>query len=373
MSEEVEEPKVVDKEAFKKYTELRELISSQSVKTYEWEGENITVNLNTSPRNWNVIRVKYPEELRKLMDEDHKQLKSWHGKSIQIKVKAYGTKYKSHLKDSYSILSKRKEEIIEYFGRHFNVRDVHKIIVQDWALESVDVAAVTRIFRENIDLIEEKKIEYQRSHSNVRLGHKRSRLDELTYLYEDRKSKYTSSHKAEDYKLLLTTIDQIRKEVEGEKFTFEGKIEVDIESTLKIHVQQQAIKGLNINSVIISRVASRLGLPSRYFIDSLNKSFYAKHSGFSIERAIEEENPLYPSQVTYDWDEIKRNEVHRQKRDEDLKIQEQPTNSQLKLDNLKKRLLNDINSRIVDVETTKDRVNRMDNVANPTNNENDRL
>jgi hypothetical protein len=53
---------------------------------------------------------------------------------------------------------------------------------------------------------------FKLSHVDMRLGVKRSRLEELTYLYGLQKEKFEETKRNDNYNLLLRTLEQIRKE-----------------------------------------------------------------------------------------------------------------------------------------------------------------
>jgi AraC-like DNA-binding protein len=199
---------------------------------------------------------------------------------------------------------KRSEEILDLFGKFYSGTEVHKIITTEWKYRTVKYDWVLKFQRENVEMIEQLRDEYQKNVSNVRLVHKRSRLDELSGLYQSRKAKYEQSESREDYKLLLITIEQIRKEIEGQRLTIDGHIQVEHEHRIQEHVNTEILKHLNINDLIVSRLCARLKMSPKYLLYRLHQSYYKKFTGFLPKQTETESVPIYPSSIVYDFDNI---------------------------------------------------------------------
>jgi hypothetical protein len=184
----------------------------------------------------------------------------------------------------------------------------------------VNYTTVENFRKRHLDRIKEKQEEYKRDYSDVRLGHKRSRLDELQYLYNHRKQKYEESENKDDYKLLLQTIEQIRKEVEGDKFTIDGHLTMDVEHTVNLHIQNEVLKNIVINDIIVGRLSARIGVDSRVLINKLHNSYYAKFTGFDTSQADSlDEVPIYPSKFVYNFDDLERHSLELKNKEEDFK------------------------------------------------------
>lgn len=231
-------------------------------------------------------------------------------KLTAVKRKAFGQKQggKNKEKGSSTLLGTRQTELIEYFGRMFSTDEVHKLVNKEWGLP-VSIHEVKK-FRAAHGQEIEKRIEvFKASYSDIRLGVKRSRLEELTYLYGRAKEKYLGSDAREDYKLLLSTLEHIRKESEGDRLTIEGKVDVSYEANMHAHLRSEVYKSLNLKEIILGRVAARMGISPVKLIYSLNNSFYNQFSnvtGEYDEEAVKGKEMTYPSQMNYDFERIKR-------------------------------------------------------------------
>lgn len=238
-------------------------------------------------------------------------------------TQAYGTHVRHDgvakaKKGIQSPMLQRKEEIIELFGRMFSIKEVHEVCLKEWDLKVTTGALV--VFRDsNKQVILQKIEEYKRTYDNVRLGHKRPRLEELSWMFEKRKRLYASTGKVEDHRLMLQTLEQIRKEVEGDTLRIDGNMNVNLEMTIQNQVENDLMKYANIKEIIISRVSSRLGLDPVKMLTSIKNSFYAKR--LAMVEDIKPEDVEYPSTQTYDFNRIEA--INRQI--EDRKETEQQT------------------------------------------------
>ena len=70
---------------------------------------------------------------------------------------------------------------------------------------------IKNVIKENITKIKELQENFKKDYSDIRLGYKGSRLEELQYIYNNRKSIYSKSNSREDEKELMTLIESIKK------------------------------------------------------------------------------------------------------------------------------------------------------------------
>lgn len=194
-----------------------------------------------------------------------------------------------------TILSFKMEEVKDLFGKFFSASEVTKIINETWGFP-IGLGAVEHFRVKFAADIEKRREKYKASYTDSRLFQKRSRLDELLYLYENRKQKYKQTESREDYKLLLGTLEQIRKESEGDRLMVEGRIDINVEQNIRMHVRQEVMKNISIQELVLGRVAARMGKSYAVLVQSLNNSYYAKFDDKS-EMAMSS----YPSAQNYDF------------------------------------------------------------------------
>lgn len=302
------------------------------------------------------------ENLKKRLLEKRKEYDIERGHLMILKNKAFGI-FKSPKSESIrdSILDVRKTEILELFGKFYNLTEVHRILINEYKLET-NFVSLENFRVKHLDQIKELQEEYVRDYSDIRLTHKKSRLEELNELFIGRKNIYNTTKKGEDYKLLLQTIEQIKREVEGDIVTINGNINLNIEQTLTSHIYQELIKGLAIKEIILSRVAARTNTNPYYLLSRLIHSYYSKFNGFDDTQEINEdiEINLYPSQLIYNFDEIKNlNELKKQERRELQKLDNIEEVKFEEISDIKKDLINRIKSNSLRLEEEKNNLDKI--------------
>jgi hypothetical protein len=220
--------------------------------------------------------------------------------------KCYGTiiDSKGNYAHTGNKFAPKSAEIIELFGRMFSTREVHEIVVKQFQITCSHQAIIN--FREkNISEINAKIEQHQRSYSDIRLGHKRSRLEELIWIYGSRKRLYEVTKKGDDHRLLLMTLEQIRKEIEGDSLRIDGTLTHNVEVTVQQHIHNELFVNFPLKEIIMARVAAKLKLDPTQLISQLNRSYYN-----NFITGTTDEIPAYPSTQTYDFDKIRR--IHKQ-------------------------------------------------------------
>lgn len=250
----------------------------------------------------------------------------------------------------WELAMKRSQEILDLFGKMYSGQEVHRIITTEWELPNVKYDFVLKFQRENLDTIATLKNEYQKDISSVRLIHKKSRLEELSELYQGRRVKYSETESRADYDLLLKTIEQIRRESEGQVLTINGQIKIEHEVAIQDHITSEIMKHININDLIISRLCSRIGVNPKLILYRLHNSYYKKFTGFLPSEKGNRKEIIYPSQIVYDFNRIKElsNEVAIQDAEY---IEEDKLESPEESSNLKNLLVKKIQERKREIDS----------------------
>lgn len=352
---------VVDFEAYRTYLSYKKRIDNPKYRFIDTSDEEIMVDLAT-PVHIIERKIQYlPSEERKTILEQCKAYRVISGKTSIWKLRAFKIPAKQ-LREA-QILDIRSSEVFEMFARMYSIDEIHRIINQEWEIP-LEKGALEAFRRIHLVEIREKQIEKNRSWDGVRLGWKRSRLEELALLYEDRKSKYLTTRKSEDYKLLLQTIEQIRKEVEGDKITIDGDITNRVEEVINRHINFEVMAKMNILQIILSRVSFTQKVNPLYLLYRLQTSYYAKHTGFGGK--IEENMPVqHPSKLVYDFDDLERKNreieyqdtLMKEKLEADVKVL--PTENAT-LDKFQKDLLDKIKKKRLEVNQAQFQVDQED-------------
>lgn len=256
---------------------------------------------------------KHIEHLSPKEQEDILELKrkynQMRAKVTTAKALAFGRagRYGGAKKENLAVykLSPFEEDIIELLGRMFTVAEVVRIMGEDNGV-IVTEDDVKSVLRKHIVEIEKKREEFRNRVTDVRLYNKRPRLEELAWMYSKMKARYVALNSVDAYNSMLRTLEQIRKEAEGDIININGVLDVNIEVTIQNHIQKEILKTINLKEIILGRVASRMNYDVGKLIAGLHNSYYAKFVDISGDFDPNAEMS-YPSNSAYDFAEIERN------------------------------------------------------------------
>lgn len=193
-------------------------------------------------------------------------------------------------------------DIIELLGRMFTITEVVQILGEENGAV-VTEKDVRKVFKEHIVEIEKLREEFRNKVTDVRLYNKRPRLEELAWMYGKMKNRFKVNNSSEAYNSMLRTLEQIRKEAEGDILTVNGVVDVNIEAQIQEHIQQEIYKTINLKEIILGRVAARMGYDPAKLIAGLHNSYYAKFVQISGDFE-EDAEMVYPSSQAYDFTQI---------------------------------------------------------------------
>lgn len=260
---------------------------------------------------------KHIEHLSPKEQEDIWELKRRYnqlrGKISAAKAKAYGTsgRYGASKRKEIAILNRLspfEEDIIELLGRMFSIAEVVKIMGEDNGIICTE-DDVKKIFKKHIAEIEKKREEFRNKVTDVRLYNKRPRLEELAWMYAKMKARFVALNGIDAYNSMLRTLEQIRKEAEGDILNINGVLDVNVEVQIQAHIQQEILKTVNLKEIILGRVAARMNYDPTKLIAGLHNSYYAKFVEISGDYDPNAEMK-YPSASPYDFTAIERQANH---------------------------------------------------------------
>lgn len=290
---------VVDKKAYIKYITYSRnpIIKNYFVETSE--GENI--NLRTAPQ-W--IR-KYIAHLTPREQEEIMQKKQeWQRINMKMRVAESAAFGKKHGKVGRPKQDSVEHDIVELLGRMFTIPEVVRIMGEDNEI-IVTEDQVRAVLKRRLVDIERKREEYRNKVADVRLYNKRPRLEELAWMYSKMKMRYVAYNGIDAYNAMLRTLEQVRKEAEGDQININGALEVNVNVEIQAHIQKEILKTINLKEIIIGRICARMGYDTKKLIASLHNSYYSKFVQISGEFDPNAEME-YPSLINYDYNEIER-------------------------------------------------------------------
>lgn len=263
------------------------------------------------------------EEQTKMMKlkEVHYQIKA---KKMNLLKKAYGnfsTKPKNAIT---SPLEARKLEIIELFGRMFTIAEVQRVCIEKFKFKKLSKDELITFRAKHLDAITQKLEVFKREFTDLRLAIKKGRLEELVILYGDRKKIYEITKKADDHRLLLATLQQIKGEAEVDTLRIEGDFNVNIDAVIRNQAEQEILKTINIKEIVLARIAARANVPVKMFLGQIERSWYNRIFTEETTEEAEFEEIKSPSAQTYDFDRIAQINAQRE------------TTKQLEISNIEK-------------------------------------
>lgn len=233
--------------------------------------------------------------------------------------------------------------ILDLSGRFYKPEEIHRVLCEDFEITSVTVNQIKNVVKDNLNKIKSLQEEYQKDYSDVRLAYKRSRLEELQQMYNNRKSQYSkNNYNREDEKALLGLLESIKKEIQGD-MVINANVNLQIEEKSNFFIEQEMLKSLNISMFVLARICGRMNVNPNLVLSRLAHSRYAQFSGYS-EKGLSPTaatDPIdYASNIVYNWPQIEAQNEERIKEEIVLaKLPEVETPKILTLkDKLKKRL-----------------------------------
>lgn len=297
---------VVDPKQYKKMLALERHPTIRNTIHITSEGKEINIGMLPHMLRKRIEHLA-PKEQDDIMELKRKynvlRAKITTAKSLAFgRAGCYGGKKKGEVK-KYQ-LTPFEEDIMELLGRMFTTTEVVKIMYEDNGIECNE-EDVKEVLKKHIVEIERKREEFRNRVSDVRLYNKRPRLEELAWMYGKMKNRYISLNGIEAYNAMIRTLEQIRKEAEGDVLNINGALDVNIEVTIQNHIQKEILKTINLKEIILGRVAARMNFDPKKLVAGLHNSYYAKFVDISGEYD-EDAEMNYPSNTAYDFTAIEK-------------------------------------------------------------------
>ena len=305
-------PEIVDSVAWKKYLVMKESATLKRIHVLASDGTEI--NLLWFPRKLN-------ETIKHLSTSEREEILELY--SARRKAQITANRLLAVARGSFDLARKRKqaekaehaalhlsdvslvEDVKELLGKMFTPREVVRILAESREIE-VELSYVQDVLKRFINDIEKRRDEFRNRVQDVRLYSKRPRLEELSWMYTQMKTRYKALRSNDAYNSMLRTLEQIRKEAEGDQIFVNGAIDVNVETEIRLHIQQTIYKSVNLKEIILGRVAARMNWSLPKLVAGLHNSYYARFMPTSEEYDPQAEME-YPSSMNYDFNRIQHN------------------------------------------------------------------
>lgn len=305
-------PEITDPVAWKKYLVMKE--SSTLKRIHVLASDGTEINLMWFPR---TLR----ENIKHLSTSEREEILEMY--AARRKVQLTANRLLAVARGSFEIARKRRreergefdalncsdvtlvEDIKELLGKMFTPKEVVRILAESREIQ-VELEYVQDVLKRFINDIEKRREEFRNRVQDVRLYSKRPRLEELSWMYTQMKTRYKALHSNDAYNSMLRTLEQIRKEAEGDQIFINGAIDVNVETEIRLHIQQTIYKSVNLKEIILGRVAARMNWDLAKLVAGLHNSYYARFMPTNDEYDPQAEME-YPSSMNYDFNRIQHN------------------------------------------------------------------
>lgn len=257
--------------------------------------DGIVINLKQARHHFLKKISHLPKVEQKILDIKYSRYRSYLGKIGSRNRGVYG--------QQKQVLNKYKEEVLELFGRMFTAKEVQSAIFDLYG-HNITERVLYNFRRDSIEIVAAKIEKHQKTHSELRLAHKKSRIEEYTELYAKLKEQYLKSPKAQTLNSLKSVLEAIRVEVDGD-LVISGALEINLNQQINHHFQQEVYKTANVQDMIISRVAAKSRISPLLLMHSIQNSYYKNLNDKNVED-IDWEEHKYPSEQVYEYDKIEQ-------------------------------------------------------------------
>lgn len=234
-------------------------------------------------------------------------IQSLKGKKGALKSRWNGASKRRGLKTVFEL---KKTEILELFGKFYSVNEVVTVLKKDWGYDTVTSYEVDKFRMANINKIKQLREKWESEVSDFPLVKKRGRIEQLSYIYKRNKDKYEDNDYSTTYsKELRGILEQIRKEVEGDKIAIDINGQINVDITLQVNKSLATLsRQISLNTLIVAMVSARKNIDPVHILAELQSSFYSKYNGFGgiIQKGDLQDNNHLPSKLAYDWITIQK-------------------------------------------------------------------
>lgn len=248
------------------------------------------------------------------------EVMGYHKKVMALMNKARGyAPARKEIETPQVVYETHRAEIIELMGRLYSPQEIQTILMNKYNV-LVKTEWLQAFQTRNHDAVNELKESYVRDISNVRLGHKRARLEEMLAIYNNRKWKYVQRDTVENENQLLKILSLIRQETEDNTLTINSNIIAQVELSISNHEKNLLINEAILLRIIITRLASKYNLNPMFYLSKLENGIYSQFYGVNKEIMDYNAQPIWPSQMMQGLDTVEEKAKQVEGIDENIRI-----------------------------------------------------
>lgn len=206
-----------------------------------------------------------------------------------------------------SVLEYKKSELLELFGEHRNIKEVHKIVVKEHKL-AVSINEVQQFFAENKEKIDYLRSEYVLRNKDFKVATDTGRMEILSDLLYHWTQQFNANPTIDRSREIRNILEQARKEIKGDEVhvTVDGRIDV-VASQRANKTIDEILSKLPINLLIIGLVAAKANINPAEIIASLTNSYYRGFNGFNDLDNLDQAPSMRNFIQKINWKDIQTN------------------------------------------------------------------
>lgn len=267
-----------------------------------------TVNLMSFNLKWIWSRLpgisdKEREDVKAVWEHIHKALREM----ALLKRQIFEIHKGNGMLSEDRMMESQKTLLLEWFGQLNSEENIQEKLAEEGII--VHLSLIKKFKQQHKAEIEKLQDEYEKEWHTVGLTRKRSRLDQLVYLYNKSKKEIDSrsGEKILPYsKEMRGILEQVRKEVEGERIQMDINGNINVTATLQLNQSVESVyANMNFLSILVGRVAAKYRFDPNVLMYKLTSSWYKRFTGFERNNKMMEEQPVFPSSMIYNWEDIK--------------------------------------------------------------------
>lgn len=303
-------PNVVNLDAYYKYLEIcdNQYFKSDSARMVQTSDTSLVVDVGAMLPHLMRQVEHLPDNERRNIIARCKLVQGLRSRKTQLHKQAFGIKKENTYLDDMTELDPRKGELVSLFGSFNSIDDVYKVVVGEWKLPVTHKQVKTFSERYSREISEARE-EFKRDYTHVRLGYKRSRLEEYSYMYTRNKERLESNSFKDSslIKLNMEILKSIKDEVEGSELNVNINGEVNVNHTVQTYLDRDVLAKMPVQCIVLSKLSARFGLNPNLLMHRLNTSIYAKNLGIvQADSNLKDIEVMYPSNHVYEFDKLRR-------------------------------------------------------------------
>ena len=203
-------------------------------------------------------------------------------KAFEVKDAPQPTTPAQTEKKKFAYFRPYHEYVVKMFGKMFSSKEIRQFLLEDHGVD-VSVSLLQSFYKFHEPLITKQISSFKESLEDVRLGYKRSRLEEYAWIYHNLKKDFKNpktpiAKKTAFSKEMQSCLKAIKDEIEGDTIKIEANLTVT--QQINVHAAKKILDRKTVALVAIARAAMNEGVEPAGLLYEMEKSYYRKYNAF---------------------------------------------------------------------------------------------